>query len=193
MLAHDEVERAEVVLRDALEAIRDIDYKQILPMALRAVAQLATRRGDAVTAARWYGAADGVMVALGMELPVARRVVHERAVTAVRERLGEAAFATAWAAGGALSLDEALAALSALADQPTPSPADHRRGQTSVLTPRERDIVRLLVEGRSDKEIAATLGIGRRTVSWHLGTIRGKLEAPSRSAVAAIALRDHLV
>jgi DNA-binding CsgD family transcriptional regulator len=61
------------------------------------------------------------------------------------------------------------------------------------LTPRERDILRLLADGLSDKEMAAELRMGRRTVSTHVATIRAKLDAPSRSAAAAIAVRDRLV
>ena len=108
LLAQDEAARAEAVLMDALIAIRDLDYKQILPAALRAVAQLTTRRGDAVAAARWYGAADGVMEALGMEWLAARRAGHERGVAAVREALGETAFAAAWAVGRAMPLEDAV-------------------------------------------------------------------------------------
>jgi DNA-binding NarL/FixJ family response regulator len=61
------------------------------------------------------------------------------------------------------------------------------------LTPREREILRLLVAGWPDKEIATSLGVARRTVSNHVASIRDKLDAPSRSAAAAIAMRDHLV
>jgi DNA-binding NarL/FixJ family response regulator len=61
------------------------------------------------------------------------------------------------------------------------------------LTTREREVLRLLVLGWSDKEIAASLSIGRRTVSNHVATIRDKLAAPSRAAAAALAVRDHLV
>jgi LuxR family quorum sensing-dependent transcriptional regulator len=58
---------------------------------------------------------------------------------------------------------------------------------------RERDVLRLLVGGMTDKEIAAALGIGRRTASSHVEAIRAKLDAPSRTAAVAIAMRDRLV
>jgi DNA-binding NarL/FixJ family response regulator len=51
----------------------------------------------------------------------------------------------------------------------------------------------LLVAGQTDKEIAAACGISRYTVSQHVVTIRDKLAAPSRTAAAAIAVRDGLV
>ena len=53
--------------------------------------------------------------------------------------------------------------------------------------------MRLLVDGLSDKEIASVLGLSRRTVSSHVTTIRAKLDAPSRTAAAALAVRDHLI
>jgi DNA-binding NarL/FixJ family response regulator len=61
------------------------------------------------------------------------------------------------------------------------------------LTLRERDVLRGLVRGASDKEIAAELGIGVRTVGTHVTAIRAKLSATSRSAAAAIAVHEHLV
>ncbi|MGH2616417.1 MAG: response regulator transcription factor, partial [Thermomicrobiales bacterium] len=61
------------------------------------------------------------------------------------------------------------------------------------LTARERDVLRLLVTGMTDKEIAAALKLGRRTVSSHVEAIRAKLGATSRTAAAAIAVRDRVV
>jgi DNA-binding NarL/FixJ family response regulator len=61
------------------------------------------------------------------------------------------------------------------------------------LTSREREVLQLLVIGQSDKEIASALGIRRRTASNYVAEIRAKLDAPSRTAAATIAVRDHLV
>ena len=149
LLAEGEVARAEAVLIDALAAIHDIDYKQILPAAMRAVAQLATRRGDDIAAARWYGAADGVMEALGMELSAARRAGHDRAVAAMRERLGEAAFATAWGegrAGPAGLVAFTFDAWKADADA-SDGPDAGDRGGISGFTSRQRDVLRLMAWG----------------------------------------------
>jgi DNA-binding NarL/FixJ family response regulator len=51
----------------------------------------------------------------------------------------------------------------------------------------------LLAEGLSDKEIAETLGISRRTVSNHVATILAKLDVPSRTAAATYATRHGLI
>ena len=192
LLANNETARAEAMLLDALVAIRDIDYKQILPAALRAVAQLAVRRGDTAAAARWYGAAHGVMEALGMALPAARRAGYERAVATVRERLGEAAFAAAWAAGRA----DPMSLIAAFVEQGGVAPAaaridDELAGPTR-LTARERDVLRLLANGQSDREIADALYVTRRTASKHVSAILAKLGVSSRAAAAAMAARGGL-
>ncbi len=65
----------------------------------------------------------------------------------------------------------------------------HRRGQASqlieLLTPREEEILKLLSEGHSSKEIAASLTIGVRTVGTHLRHIYEKLHVSSRSQAVA--------
>ena len=51
----------------------------------------------------------------------------------------------------------------------------------------------LLVEGRSDREIAGELFISHRTVMRHVSSILDKLDAPTRTAAATVALRHGLV
>jgi DNA-binding NarL/FixJ family response regulator len=61
------------------------------------------------------------------------------------------------------------------------------------LTERETAVLRLVVEGQRNKEIAARLGISENTVKFHLRNILEKLHAESRTEVAARAVRDGLV
>jgi tetratricopeptide (TPR) repeat protein len=60
-------------------------------------------------AARLDGAAAALREAVGAPMAPAHRAEHERAMGAVRAALGEGAFASAWAEGGALPVDEAIA------------------------------------------------------------------------------------
>jgi DNA-binding CsgD family transcriptional regulator len=57
-----------------------------------------------------------------------------------------------------------------------------------TLTPRERDVLLLLVHRQTDREIAARLGIGRRTVETHVSRILAKLAVPNRRDAAGAAL-----
>ena len=60
------------------------------------------------------------------------------------------------------------------------------------LTPREREVLRLLVEGRSNPEIAAALFVSPRTAETHVTHILAKLGVTTRAEAAAHAVRDGL-
>ena len=57
------------------------------------------------------------------------------------------------------------------------------------LTPRERDVLALIAEGRTDRQIAQALFISPRTVAMHVSSILAKLGVPNRGGAAAIAHR----
>jgi DNA-binding NarL/FixJ family response regulator len=61
------------------------------------------------------------------------------------------------------------------------------------LTERELDVLRLVVAGLRNKEIAARLGISENTVKFHLRNILDKLHAQNRAEVVARAMREGLV
>ncbi|HVE75492.1 MAG TPA: response regulator transcription factor [Actinomycetota bacterium] len=61
------------------------------------------------------------------------------------------------------------------------------------LSPRERDVLQLLAYGKSNKEIAKSLGIGSQTVKTHISHIFTKLGAADRTGAVASALRKGLV
>jgi len=62
-----------------------------------------------------------------------------------------------------------------------------------ALTERETDVLRLLAQGRSNKEIAHDLSIGEKTVKTHVSNILSKLNVPSRTQAALYAVRIGLV
>ena len=58
------------------------------------------------------------------------------------------------------------------------------------LTSRERDVLRLVSAGRTNRQIAEELFISPKTASVHVSNILGKLGAASRTEAAAIAHRE---
>jgi DNA-binding NarL/FixJ family response regulator len=61
------------------------------------------------------------------------------------------------------------------------------------LTPRERQVLALMVDGAPNKVIARTLAISVRTAKFHVAAILAKLHARNRAEAVAIALREGLV
>jgi DNA-binding NarL/FixJ family response regulator len=61
------------------------------------------------------------------------------------------------------------------------------------LTPRELQVIELLVEGLSNKTIAAQLGISDQTVKFHVAAICGKLGAANRTDAVRRAIRRGIV
>jgi two-component system, NarL family, response regulator LiaR len=62
-----------------------------------------------------------------------------------------------------------------------------------ALTDRETDVLRLLAQGRANKEIASMLTIGEKTVKTHVSNILAKLNVQSRTQAALYAVRIGLV
>ena len=67
------------------------------------------------------------------------------------------------------------------------TPWEGAAGPLHRLTAREREVLALLTDGATDREIAATLVISPRTASIHVGNILAKLDVPNRGAAAALA------
>ncbi|GAA2589885.1 AAA family ATPase [Actinomadura fulvescens] len=95
---------------------------------------------------------------------------------------------------GAAPLRRALADLGTRARLgsagPPAAPSAAPSGPLDALTAREREVLRLVAEGRNNKEIAAALFISPKTASVHVSNILAKLGVASRTQAAAVAHRE---
>ena len=66
-------------------------------------------------------------------------------------------------------------------------------GEPERLTRREREVLELIVRGRSNKMIAFELGISEKTVKAHVGHLLAKLGVTDRTQAALLAVREGLV
>jgi DNA-binding NarL/FixJ family response regulator len=88
---------------------------------------------------------------------------------------------------------------SVLARKPVFTHAGHESGAQSVdaghdqLTPREREVLLLLAEGHTNKQVASRLGITTKTAETHRARIMAKLELHSVSGLVRYALRHRLI
>jgi DNA-binding CsgD family transcriptional regulator len=160
---------------------------------------------------RWVSSAVA-WEALGYPWPTAyARWRQAEALLAVRAPRGAArtALAQAWTLAsthGAAPLAAEIQALGRRAriELPPPElpPEQGAAGQGSEpgrrasdelgLTPRERDVLALIAEGRTDRQIAEALFISPRTVAMHVSSILAKLGVTNRGEAAAVAHRLHI-
>jgi DNA-binding CsgD family transcriptional regulator len=80
----------------------------------------------------------------------------------------------------------------ALGPVPTPTAKRPSRNAGIALSAREREVLRLIVDGRTDRAIAAELSLSYRTVTTYVTSVLTKLDLPSRTAAAVYAIRHGL-
>jgi len=191
-LAQDDQALAARLFAESIMVAEEMGTQRIVLGAVAGLAGVALALGQPERAARLLGA-----VEIEWETSGAGRIVHsllaERITEMVRTKLAEPAFVAAWDEGRARpfadAVIDALALASSAGAQPHPVPHEAASG----LTQRELDVLRLLVEGHSDREIAEALFIGARTVQTHVANLFAKLGVNARTEAAAVAVRRGLV
>jgi non-specific serine/threonine protein kinase len=180
--------------QDSLSVWCEIADPASIAVCLEALASTVCSLGAPQRAARLLGAAEALREQSSYPIPHNALPTYQQVVTAIQAALSMRQFATAWVEGRALSVAEAVAL--AREDLPQPdagSALQQERPQARWgLTERELEVLRLLAQGLTDREIADTLFISRRTASDHVSHILRKLVARSRSDAAALAVRQGL-
>jgi DNA-binding NarL/FixJ family response regulator len=69
----------------------------------------------------------------------------------------------------------------------------HCEPESLRLTSRQREIVQLLAEGKSSKEVAAVLGLSVKTAETHRANIMRKLDCHSVTELVRYAIRNHII
>ena len=163
-----------------------------LQSPLAGLARVALEADHPATAAQLLGAADTELERTGMRFDAFERVGRDEAEASARAALGEEAFTSAHTSGRTLTRAAWFAAaddiVSALEEADS---ACEDRGSRAIagLTRRERDILLLVAEGLSDRDVAEALFVSQGTVRSHLTNIFGKLGVGSRTAAVAAARR----
>jgi len=107
--AQGDAARATALLREALVLQQSHAGKGSIASSLERFAGIAAGQGQPDRAARLLGAAEALRKAIGAPLPPVERPDYERTVAAARAQFDAATFATAWAEGQALTLEQVIA------------------------------------------------------------------------------------
>jgi non-specific serine/threonine protein kinase len=162
---------------------------------LAGLGAVAAALGQPERAARLLGAAETLRERIGAVVYPRDRAMLEQCESSLHDLLDDETLASLRQDGSRLSPDQLLAEARAVLETSGRSAALQSTGAARLfgLTPREIEVLRLLVERRTDHEIADTLFISRRTVTSHTSSIFSKLGVSSRYEAAALAVRRGIV
>ncbi len=202
--------RAADLMGQAIDLRRDIGYVWGVVDSTEGIGELAARAGRPEIALRLLLSAARFRNALGAPLDDVDQRRHAATLGRLRRELGRVRVGELVSRAGLMSRSQAAELALALTTELTAAVADATPARLMTppppgtapaavpvgrygLTPREREVLSLVAEGKSDREIADGLFLSRRTVSEHVRHILGKLETPTRTAATALALRAGLI
>jgi len=182
-IAQGQRERAELDVHEALTCAADsvayLYLSDILEIAAELVIDIDTHQ-----AARLFGAAGDVRQSKGILRFKVYDAGYQTSVTKLRAAMDENDFDAAWAEGAAMSIEEAIAyAQRGHGERKRPASG------WAALTPAELDVVRLVTEGLTNKDVATRLFVSPRTVQAHLAHVFTKLGVTTRTQLAQEATR----
>jgi non-specific serine/threonine protein kinase len=171
---------------------RDLGNTQGTAECLAGLAGTVAAAGRWDRAARIFAASAALLEQIGAPLAPADQVAMERDMAAARRGLGEREWQSAWAAGHALSTEQAIElALTEDAGSVPVRPAGHPEAGP-ILSRREREVTALIARGLSNREISAALVITEKTVGSHVDHIMTKLGLRSRTRIAVWAIEHGM-
>jgi predicted ATPase/DNA-binding CsgD family transcriptional regulator len=165
--------------------------------ALVSNAALAVLTGSHPWAGKALGAGDALIDEIGAIHIPPMRDERARIVQAVRNAIGDHALETVLVMGQGLAVSEAIAAAMSFASSLLATGSNASPQSVSAmppdLTPRERDVLNLLVAGKTNREIGDVLCLGHRTIATHVSNLLAKFDVSTRAAAASAAVRLGMV
>ncbi len=189
-LESEDYSQAHGHLQESLSSFWVAGEMMLIAHNLEGLASVAVGLGDAVRGVQLLGASARLRQRIGSPIRPPLLGAYNHTVAAARKALDEESFRLAEDDGRSWSLEQAVDCALQPLDIPRTELAS---SAASILTPRELDVLRLLIEGCSNQEIAAELFISPHTAISHVANIMNKLDVESRTAAATWAIRQGIV
>ena len=189
--------RARAYFVESLALQRELGNRQGIGECLTGLAGNLAPAGQPERATRILAAGAALLESIGVPLAPADQAAFTDDVAVTRRRLGGAAWEAAWAAGRALSTEDAIGLALTEDARGQPVAAGERNPArpahpTRTLSRREREVTALVARGLSNREISAALVITEKTVANHIEHVMTKLGLRSRTRVAVWAIEHGL-
>jgi DNA-binding CsgD family transcriptional regulator len=183
---------ARELYEESLALAIEVGRKELVASSLEGLAGIIADQGEPAWAAQLWGAAESLRTAIGVSVAPVELADYERAMAAAREQLGEKTFEARWAEGREMTPEQAIAArgvgsVSSMVPKAASTPVYVAR-----LTAREVEVLRLVVRGMTNMQIAQELVLSEKTVATHLSHIFNKTNSDNRAGAVAFAIRHGL-
>lgn len=190
--------RAVQLLQDGLQASAALQNRWLLCLGVEATVLLTGDGADVERRARLLGAEDMLVKATGSLSGNLERV-SAQSLASLRAQLGQHDLEAAYRQGRSLPFQEIVAlAMGLLEDvsRTVTGPATAAREEqapASPLSARETEVLQLVAEGLTSKQIGKHIFLSPKTVNYHLTSIFNKLGVESRAQAVAVASRKGLL
>ena len=192
LLQQGRTSEGQPLLKEAIQVSTHAHTSWLTIMPLSGLALIDAMREQPQRAARRVGAVSAMAARADLIIPPNFQATLDQAEKLARDALGSEAYAAERDSGRHNPLPVLSEALIGVSDQAANVGNDAAASGFNI-TKREREVLDLIVTGRTDRDISAALFISERTVSKHVSTILQKLDAVSRADAAVRAVRLGLV
>ena len=166
----------------------DSGDKEGVANVLTRIAAAFRAQGQLRSAATLGGAAETLYESIGIRIQSPEQANHNPNLADLRKAMGENQFATFWTEGRAMTMDLTIQYALAVLDEDPDTLHQTMAPQLEGLTTREREIVLLIAQGKSNRAIAEELVISEKTAERHVANILSKLGFHSRTQIATWAV-----
>ena len=195
-----DLEKAGTLLLESLALRREIEERGGMAWCLEKLAKIDILYGQRKPgphaldyyrhAAQLYGAAAVLRAPVGSVIDEADQADYNHDLEWLRKELGSEVFSKLWFAAETMPLE---AVIDGVLIGSAPMSTQDENQKPGGLTAREREVVVLIAQGKSNREIAKAMIVGQKTVETYVTRILNKLGFDSRVQIATWAIEKHIV